>query len=120
MKIFNISDEEKRKVVKDYFGRLFTSSNINWLIGSGFAYPVLGVLNNIEQRLMEAISSNNVNEKYMVVKEFFTKSIYPQIIEDEVIKNEGNRNKLFELLKQFCQFVWLFVRCNIMLQLLFF
>lgn len=100
MKSFNISDEEKRKVVKDYIGRLFTSSNINWLIGSGFSYPVLGVLNNIEQRLMDAINNDDIDEKYSVISEFFIKCIYPQVNDDEVKKNEDNRNKLFELLNR--------------------
>ena len=78
MQEFNlICDKDLRTLTIGKMQRMFSSSNINVLIGSAFSLPYLKTLANIEKRLSEAMESENREEEYKIKKEFFDNSIEP-------------------------------------------
>jgi len=71
------TNEEKRKEFLNYFRNILSSSNINVLLGAGFCMPLLKCVNDIENRLSEAIDTGDKSEEIKLKKEFFTESIAP-------------------------------------------
>lgn len=78
MQEFNLSGEDEVvKIIKGNLQRMFSSSNINLLLGSAFSIAFLKTLSNVELRLSEAVENGNREEEYRVKKEFFDNSILP-------------------------------------------
>lgn len=94
MQEFNLNcTDEIRKILIGKLQRMFSSSNINLLIGSAFSLPYLQPLANIEKRLSAAMQSGDMKEEYDVKKEFFSKSIYP-ILEIDFEKESFNEKRV--------------------------
>lgn len=78
MQKFNLNCvEDSRKIIIEKMKSMFSSSNINLLIGSAFSVPYLKTLADVEKRLSEAMQSGNKNEEFKIKKEFFLGSIEP-------------------------------------------
>lgn len=78
MQEFNlICDKDLKALTIGKMQRMYSSSNINVLIGSAFSLPYLKTLESVEKRLSEALESGNREEEYKIKKEFFEKSIEP-------------------------------------------
>jgi hypothetical protein len=80
MQEFNLNcGKDERDLILGKLKRMFSSSNINVLIGSAFSLPYLKTLKDIEKRLSAAIESGNRTEEFKVKEEFFNQSIAPVI-----------------------------------------
>ncbi|KAF5068963.1 SIR2-like domain protein [anaerobic digester metagenome] len=69
------------KEFKSEFKKMIESSNINLLLGAGFAHGIVDTLGDTE-KILEVINKNNRDDKYTVIEafifwKFFEKSIYP-------------------------------------------
>ena len=76
--------------------RIFSSCNINLLLGSAFSLPYLQTLTDIEKKLSIAVESGDNHKEYEIKKEFFSKSILPIMKMDF---NGEDFNKKIRLLK---------------------
>ena len=80
MQEFNLNcGKDERDLILGKLKRMFSSSNINVLIGSAFSLPYLKTLKDIEKSLSAAIESGNRTEEFKVKEEFFNQSIAPVI-----------------------------------------
>ena len=86
IRAYKKDDENER----EYFQRIFQSSNINFLIGSGASKPAINVLGDIEKELQNFIEKED-EESYFKVAEKFLTNIWSVI--DSLLK----RNKNFDL-----------------------
>lgn len=78
MQEFNLlCEKDLRALTIGKMQRMFSSSNINVLIGSAFSLPYLKTLESVEKRLSDAMESGNREEEYKIKKEFFEQSIEP-------------------------------------------
>ena len=78
MQKFNLmSNEDTRNLILGKMQRMFSSSNINVLLGSAFSLPYLKTLKNVEKRLSVAMESGNEEQEYKIKKKFFEQSIEP-------------------------------------------
>ena len=93
MKNVNICDKCIREDFQERLIRMFSSSNINVLLGSGFSRPLLSVLGKIETDLTKAKRDNNKDEIFRVEKEFFSSCMLPLRNIEEVMKTCPQRNK---------------------------
>lgn len=83
MQEFNLKcGKDERDLLLGKLKRMFSSSNINVLLGSAFSLPFLRTLKDIEKRLSAAIESGNKTEEFKVKEEFLDKSIAPVITID--------------------------------------
>lgn len=71
------SNKDERELIIGKMQRMFSSSNINVLLGSAFSLPYLKTLQNIEKCLSEAIESEDKQQEYKMKKDFFEQSIAP-------------------------------------------
>lgn len=78
MQKFNLlCEKDERNIIMGNLQRVFSSSNINLLLGSAFSLPYLQTLSDIEKKLSDAIQSEDRNKEYNVKRDFFLKSIFP-------------------------------------------
>lgn len=78
MQEYNLQcDKDARTLIIGKMQRMFSSSNINVLIGSAFSLPYLKTLKDIEKRLSDAIESGDKKQEYIIKQEFFEQSIAP-------------------------------------------
>lgn len=97
MQQFNLlCEKDERKIIIGKLQRIFSSSNINFLLGSAFSLPFLQTLADIEKKLSDAIQSGNKHEEYTVKKDFFSKSILPIM---KVDFNGEDFNRKIKLIK---------------------
>lgn len=80
MQEFNlICEKDVRNIIIAKLRRIFSSSNINLLLGSAFSLPYLQTLKDIEKKLSIAIQNGDKHQEYQIKKDFFSKSILPII-----------------------------------------
>ena len=78
MQEYNLySETDTRKIIIGKLQRMFSSCQINVLVGSAFSLPQLKTLENIESDLTTAILEQDENKEYKIKKNFFEKSIKP-------------------------------------------
>ena len=78
MQEFNLKcDKDARAIIIGKLQRMFSSSNINVLLGSAFSMPYLKTLKDIEKRLSVAMESGDKKQEFEVKQEFFEQSIAP-------------------------------------------
>lgn len=78
MQEFNLKcDKDARTIIIGKLQRMFSSSNINVLLGSAFSMPYLKTLKDIEKRLSVAMESGDKKQEFKVKQEFFEQSIAP-------------------------------------------
>lgn len=78
MQEFNlVCDKDTRDLIIGKMQRMFSSSNINVLLGSAFSLPYLKTLENVEKRLSKAMESGDKEQEYKIKEEFFQQSIEP-------------------------------------------
>lgn len=94
IRAYKKDDENER----EYFQRIFQSSNINFLIGSGASQPAIDVLGDIEKELQNFIEKED-EESYFKVAEKFLTNIWSVI--DSLLKRNKNIDlndvKLFQI-----------------------
>ena len=94
IRAYKKDDENER----EYFQRIFQSSNINFLIGSGASKPAINVLGDIEKELQNFIEKED-EESYFKVAEKFLTNIWSVI--DSLLKRNKNIDlydvKLFQI-----------------------
>lgn len=79
--------------------RQFQSSNINIILGAGFSYGVVGLLENIEEELYNAEYTNKDQLKVIdLKKKFFKQCILPLIDQTKVRIGESDRVRFISLL----------------------
>lgn len=80
MQEFNLNcEKDDQTIIIGKLKRMFSSSNLNVLLGSAFSLPFLKTLKDIEKRLSVAMESGDKEEEYTVKEEFFRQSIAPII-----------------------------------------
>ena len=80
MQEFNlICGKDERALIIGKMQRMFSSSNINVLLGSAFSLPYLKTLDNVEKSLSEAMEKGDKGKEYKIKREFFQQSIEPVI-----------------------------------------
>lgn len=78
MQEYNLySETDTRKIIIGKLQRMFSSCQINILVGSAFSLPQLKTLENIESDLTAAILEQDENKEYKIKTNFFEKSIKP-------------------------------------------
>ena len=95
-KINLICEDDERCIIIRKLQRVFSSSNINLLLGSAFSLPYLQTLDDIEKKLSDAIQSGDKHKEYAVKHEFFSKSIFPIT---KVNFEDDDFNKKIKLIK---------------------
>ena len=99
MQEFNlICDKDDRELIIGKMKRMFSSSNINLLIGSAFSLPYLKTLKDIEKRLSEAMESGDKEKEFKVKMEFFDKSIGPVLNIDFDASDFDDKRKFIRVL----------------------
>lgn len=78
MQEYNLySETDTRKIIIGKLQRMFSSCQINVLVGSAFSLPQLKTLENVESDLTAAILEQDENKEYKIKTNFFEKSIKP-------------------------------------------
>ena len=74
MQEYNLySETDTRKIIIGKLQRMFSSCQINVLVGSAFSLPQLKTLENIESDLTTAILEQDENKEYKIKTNFFEK-----------------------------------------------
>lgn len=78
MQEYNLySETDTTKIIIGKLQRMFSSCQINVLVGSAFSLPQLKTLENIESDLTAAILEEDKNKEYKIKTNIFEKSIKP-------------------------------------------
>ena len=81
MEKINLSENVEKGLVLENLKMMFSSSNVNVLLGSGFSTPFLSPLGkDTENDLNNAIKENDQKEEFKIKKNFFKNSILPVTI----------------------------------------
>lgn len=78
MQEYNLySETDTRKIIIGKLQRMFSSCQINILVGSAFSLPQLKTLENIESDLTAAILDQDENKEYKIKTNFFENQLNP-------------------------------------------
>ena len=78
MQVINLAcNDDEKSLIMNRFKKMFSSSNINILLGSAFSLPYLKTLKDVEKNLSEAMESGDKDKECEIKKQFFNESIYP-------------------------------------------
>lgn len=78
MQEYNLySETDTRKIIIGKLQRMFSSCQINILVGSAFSLPQLKTLENIESDLTAAILDQDENKEYKIKTNFLKNQLNP-------------------------------------------
>ena len=78
MQVINLAcNDDEKSFIMNRFKKMFSSSNINILLGSAFSLPYLKTLKDVEKNLSVAMELGDKDKECEIKKQFFNESIYP-------------------------------------------
>lgn len=93
IRAYKKNDENER----EYFQRIFQSSNINFLIGSGASKPAINVLGDIEKELQNYIEKED-EESYYKLSESFLRGVWDAT---DILLNRTDEISIYCFLKKY-------------------